>query len=86
VTYQTVHHGYNRKDNKRRNSRKFIHQTIQYIVVKVFMTCDILVHVADEIRSNKARVTLQLDESTDVSNSTYLLVYCRYTHAVKSRA
>jgi len=28
------------------------------------MSCDILDHVADEIRSNKAKVTLQLAEST----------------------
>ena len=28
------------------------------------MSCEILDHVAYEIRSNKARVTLQLDEST----------------------
>jgi len=49
------------------------------------MSCDILDYVADEIRSNEARVTLQLDESTDVSNCTYLLVYCRYIHAVQLR-
>jgi len=47
------------------------------------MSCDILDPVADEIRSNKARVTLQLDESADVSNCTYLLVYCRYIHALE---
>ena len=46
------------------------------------MSCDILDHVTDEIRSNKATVTHQLDESTDVSNCTYLLVYYRYKHAV----
>jgi len=40
------------------------------------MSCDILDHVADEIRSYEARVTLQLDESTDMSNCMYLLVYC----------
>jgi len=42
------------------------------------ISSDILDHAADEIRSNKARVTLQLDESTDVSNCMSLLVYCRY--------
>jgi len=47
------------------------------------MSCDILDHVEDEIRSNKARVTLQLVESTDVLNCTYLFVYCRYKHAVE---
>jgi len=46
------------------------------------MSCDILDHVADEIQSKKARVSLQLDESTDLSNCTYLLVYCRYVQAV----
>ena len=47
------------------------------------MSCDMLGHVADEFRSNNARVSLQLNESTDVSNCTYLLVYCRYIHAVE---
>jgi len=42
------------------------------------MSCDMLDHVADEIRSNKAGVNLQLDESTDVLNCMYLLVYCWY--------
>jgi len=28
------------------------------------MSCDILDHIADEILSNKARVTLQINEST----------------------
>ena len=42
------------------------------------MSCDVLDDVADEIRSNKARVTLQLDESTDLSNCKYFLVYYRY--------
>jgi len=46
---------------------------LSYISV---MSCDILDHIADEIQSNKARVTFQLKESTDVSNCTYLLVYC----------
>jgi len=38
------------------------------------MSCDILDGVADEIRSNKARVNFQLDESTDLSNNKYCLV------------
>jgi len=33
ATYQIVHYGYNRKENKRRNLRKFIYQTIKYVVV-----------------------------------------------------
>jgi len=42
------------------------------------MSCDILDNVADAIRSNKARVTFQLDESIDVLNCTCFLVYCQY--------
>jgi len=34
------------------------------------MSRDILDYVADEIRGNRARVPLQLDESTGVSNCT----------------
>jgi len=71
VTYQTVHYGYNRNENKRRNLRKFIYQTIHDLLIylsnhtlSIKLSCDILDHVADEIRSNKARLTLQLDEST----------------------
>ena len=45
------------------------------------MSQDVLNQVADEIRASKARISLQLDESTDVSNCAYLLVYCRYEHA-----
>jgi len=33
VTYPTVYNGYNQKENKRRNLRKFIYQTIQHFVV-----------------------------------------------------
>jgi len=43
----------------------------------------ILDHVADESEANKARASLQLDESNEVSNCTYLLAYCRYVHAGK---
>ena len=45
------------------------------------MSQDILNQVADKIRASKARISLQL--STDVSNCSYLLVYCRYEHAGK---
>jgi len=34
------------------------------------MSCDVLDHVADEIRSNKASVTLQLNESTRNAGTT----------------
>jgi len=39
--------------------------------------CDILYQVADEIRVSKASVSLQIDESADVSICTDFLVYCR---------
>jgi len=69
VTYQTVHYGYNRKGNKRRNLGKLIYQTIQYVVVCI-MLCDILDNAGDEIQTNKARVTLQLDESIRDAGTT----------------
>ena len=45
------------------------------------MSQDILNQVVDKIRGSKARINFQLDESTDMSNCAYLLVYCRYEHA-----
>ena len=45
------------------------------------MSQDILKQVADEIRTSKAKISIQLDESTDVSNCAFLLVYYRYVHA-----
>ena len=42
------------------------------------MLLDILDQVAEEIRASKARISLQLDESTDCA---YLLVYCLCVHA-----
>ena len=47
------------------------------------MSQNILNQVADEIRASKARISLQLDESTDVSNCAYLLVCCRNERAGK---
>ena len=48
------------------------------------MSCDILDHVADEIQSNKAKSHPSARwVSIDVSNCTYLLVYCQYIHAVE---
>ena len=41
------------------------------------MSQDILDQVAEKIRACKARVSLQLDKSTDVLNCVYLLVYYR---------
>ena len=41
---------------------------------------DVFKQVA-EIRASKARISLQLDESSNVSNCVYLLVYCRYVYA-----
>ena len=67
MTYQAEHYGYNRKENKRRNKIIKIIFTKPTVRCRVsVMSCDISDHVAGEIRSNKARVTLQLDESTDV--------------------
>ena len=40
------------------------------------MSQDILDQIAEEIQASEARISLQLDESTDVSNCAYLLVYC----------
>ena len=45
------------------------------------MSQNIFDQVAEEIRTIKERISLQLDESTDVLNCAYLLVYCRYVHA-----
>ena len=45
------------------------------------MSQDILNQVTDEIRSSKAKISLQVDESTDASKWAYLLVCCRYVHA-----
>ena len=83
MTSQTVYYGYNRKENKRKSLRKFICRNMQYFVVKVLFSCDILDHLINEIRSNKARITLLLDESTDVSNYTCLLVYSRRINTVE---
>ena len=44
------------------------------------MSRNILDQVAEEIGASKARIILQLDESTDVSNCPYLLANCRYVH------
>ena len=41
------------------------------------MSQDILDQVAEEIRIIKERISLQLDESPEVSNCAYSLVYCR---------
>ena len=45
------------------------------------MSQDIVYQVEVEIRASKARISLQLDESTDVSNCAYLFVYGQYVHA-----
>jgi len=78
VTYQTIHYGYNRKEDKRRNSRKLIHQNIQHVVV--YVLCHVIFYITYQMKFDviRASVTLQLDESTDVSNCTHLLVYCWY--------
>ena len=44
------------------------------------MSRDIREQVVMEIRASPARISLQLDESTDVSNCSQLLVFSRYIH------
>ena len=60
----------------------FLNNTVHVVIISV-VSCDTLDHIADEIGCNKARATHQLDESTDVSNCMYLLVYWQYIHVVK---
>jgi len=50
---------------------------------KSVMFCDILDNVADEAIRRNAIITLRVDESTDVSNLTCLLLYWRYAHEVE---
>jgi len=52
---------------------------------KSVMFCDILDlnNVADEAIRRNAIITLRVNESTDVSNFTCLLVYCRYSNEVE---
>ena len=42
------------------------------------MSCSILDQVVQEIKDSQIRISLQLDESTDVSNMSQLIVYTRY--------
>ena len=42
------------------------------------MSCDILDQIVEEIQASPTRISLQLDESTDVSNLSQLIVYTRY--------
>ncbi|KAK3895494.1 hypothetical protein Pcinc_000835 [Petrolisthes cinctipes] len=44
----------------------------------VDMSCDILDQIVEEIQASPTRISLQLDESTDVSNMSQLIVYTRY--------
>ncbi|XP_068205304.1 protein FAM200C-like [Palaemon carinicauda] len=39
------------------------------------MSCDILDQIVEEIQASPTRISLQLDESTDVSNLSQLIVY-----------
>jgi len=47
------------------------------------MTILVLHQAAPPTFCSKIAPVLQLDASTDLSNCAYLLVYCRYTHAVE---
>ncbi|XP_076031940.1 protein FAM200C-like [Oratosquilla oratoria] len=42
------------------------------------MSCDILDQIVQEIKDGPIRISLKLDESTDVSNMSQLIVYARY--------
>ena len=42
------------------------------------MSDDVLTQVVSGIKNSPVRVSLQLDESTDVSNMSHLLVFVRY--------
>ena len=42
------------------------------------MSCNILDQVVQEIKDSPIRISLQLDESTDISNISQLIVYTRY--------
>ena len=61
MAYQTVLYGQNRKENKTRNLKNYLSNHTMHSRRSV-ISCDILYHVADEIRSNKVSVTLQLDK------------------------
>ena len=41
---------------------------------------DITIQVVSEIKHNSAKISMQIDESTDVSNHSQLLVFVRYAH------
>lgn len=42
------------------------------------MSCDILDQIVEEIQASPSRISLQLNESTDLSNVSQLIVYTRY--------
>jgi hypothetical protein len=45
------------------------------------MSNDIVQQVVEEIKNSPAKISLQLDESTDISNCSQLLVFVRYANA-----
>ena len=47
------------------------------------MSDDIVTQVVSEIKNSPAKISMQLDESTDVSNHSQLLVFVRYVHENK---
>uniref|UniRef100_UPI003590248B protein FAM200C-like n=1 Tax=Myxine glutinosa TaxID=7769 RepID=UPI003590248B len=47
------------------------------------MSQDIATQVVSEIKNSSAKISMQLDESTDVSNHCQLLVFVRYVHEMK---
>ncbi|XP_068240880.1 protein FAM200C-like [Palaemon carinicauda] len=42
------------------------------------MSCDILDQIVEEIQACPTRISLQFDESTDISNPSQLIVYTSY--------
>ncbi|XP_068250391.1 protein FAM200C-like [Palaemon carinicauda] len=44
------------------------------------MSQDIITQVVSEIKQSPAKISMQIDESTDVSNHSQLLVFVRYVH------
>ena len=69
-----------RVEHKRKHEKlSFSNYTVHCHMNDIYQ--DISNQIADEIRTNKARISLQLVESINVSNWSYLLVNCRCVHA-----
>jgi len=69
VTYQKLYTMDTTEKRKKTLKKSYLSNHTVRCCISV-VSCDILDHVANEIRSNTARVTLQLDESTRDAAST----------------